>query len=68
MNDDREDRIRARAHAIWVAEGRPEGREREHWHLAERELFPDPFRSKGDDQSTIATDAAGTIAAFGRRS
>ncbi|MBV9704011.1 MAG: DUF2934 domain-containing protein, partial [Methylobacteriaceae bacterium] len=28
---DIEDRIRARAHQIWEEEGRPEGRDREHW-------------------------------------
>lgn len=30
--------MRARAHAIWVAEGRPEGRELAHWAQAAREL------------------------------
>ena len=33
-----EGRIRERAHAIWEAEGRPEGREQEHWQRACREL------------------------------
>lgn len=36
MNE--EQRIRERAHAIWEAEGRPEGRDREHWQRACREL------------------------------
>lgn len=30
--------IRARAHAIWIEEGRPEGRDREHWARAEQEV------------------------------
>ena len=30
--------IRARAHAIWLAEGMPEGREVDHWMRARREL------------------------------
>ena len=30
--------IRARAHAIWVEEGRPHGRDEDHWHRARREL------------------------------
>jgi hypothetical protein len=34
MPDDPED-IRRRAHAIWEAEGRPDGREKEHWAQAE---------------------------------
>jgi|EndMetStandDraft_8_1072994.scaffolds.fasta_scaffold1605529_2 hypothetical protein len=33
-----EDRIRARAYEIWVAEGMPDGREVEHWALAERAI------------------------------
>lgn len=32
---DREQRIRERAHAIWVAEGCPEGRAKENWEAAE---------------------------------
>lgn len=35
---DQNDRIRARAHEIWQAEGRPQGREADHWAQAEREL------------------------------
>ncbi len=37
-----DDRIRERAHAIWIAEGRPAGRATEHWLQAERELGADP--------------------------
>lgn len=35
--DDREQRVRNRAYDIWEQEGRPSGREREHWEQAERE-------------------------------
>jgi hypothetical protein len=35
---DREQKIRDRAYEIWVQEGRPEGREGEHWSQAAREL------------------------------
>ena len=38
MQDDREARIRERAHAIWEAEGRPEGREQAHWERAIAEI------------------------------
>jgi len=31
---DREERIRQRAHEIWEREGRPEGREEQHWYQA----------------------------------
>jgi hypothetical protein len=32
------ERIRTRAYQIWEQEGRPHGRDREHWHEAERQL------------------------------
>ncbi|MBM3605719.1 MAG: DUF2934 domain-containing protein [Alphaproteobacteria bacterium] len=41
------DRIRERAHQIWEAEGRPEGREAEHWAQAQDELRREG--SLGDD-------------------
>jgi hypothetical protein len=34
MSDDFEERIRAKAHELWVEEGRPEGREDVHWERA----------------------------------
>jgi hypothetical protein len=34
MMADTEQRIRERAHQIWEEEGRPEGRERDHWERA----------------------------------
>jgi hypothetical protein len=38
MTESIEDRIRARAHAIWDSEGRPEGRHDEHWRRAFEEV------------------------------
>jgi hypothetical protein len=38
MSGNLELRIRERAHAIWEREGRPEGREVEHWHMAAAEI------------------------------
>jgi hypothetical protein len=32
------DEIRVRAHQLWEQAGKPEGREEEFWHQAEREL------------------------------
>lgn len=32
------DQISARAHQIWIDEGRPSGKSLEHWYRAEREL------------------------------
>ena len=36
--DDRNERIRKRAHEIWEEEGRPEGREYSHWLRARTEI------------------------------
>ena len=33
-----EEEVRERAHAIWLIEGMPEGREVDHWMRARREL------------------------------
>jgi len=33
-----DDQIKRRAHELWEQAGRPEGRELEFWHRAEREL------------------------------
>ena len=35
---DRYERIRQRAYELWEHEGRPQGRDREHWEQAEREV------------------------------
>ncbi|SNR44296.1 DUF2934 domain-containing protein [Paracoccus sediminis] len=51
MND--QERIKQRAHEIWESEGRPEGREAEHWSRAEEELRSQSGGGKPDagDQS-----------------
>lgn len=38
MSDDRQHRIRQRAHAIWESHGRPDGADRDHWHQATQEI------------------------------
>ena len=38
MSDDREHRIRQRAHEIWEHEGRPSGRDQEHWERATKDV------------------------------
>ena len=48
----REERIRLRALEIWKEEGCPEGRSREHWEQAEREVGGDEGREAGGDQPT----------------
>lgn len=38
MSEDFESRVRARAHAIWVEEGHPDGRADEHWARAVQDV------------------------------
>jgi len=38
MEPDQEARIRERAYEIWVREGRPHGRDAEHWQKAQAEI------------------------------
>ena len=51
MQGDREERIRERARAIWEEEGRPEGKDREHWERATAEVDA----SEAGDDSEIQT-------------
>jgi hypothetical protein len=60
---DRDAQIRARAHEIWEAEGRPEGRDADHWHQAERELG---MTDKGASGGPVSHDT-GDAAAEGQR-
>ncbi|WP_441234525.1 DUF2934 domain-containing protein [Bradyrhizobium sp. 930_D9_N1_4] len=42
MAEPMDDRIRTRAHQLWELAGKPEGRDDEFWHEAQRELSGDP--------------------------
>jgi hypothetical protein len=54
----REEEIRYRAHLIWLAEGQPDGRDKEHWKQAEEivdqmpSIVPDPEEAalKAEDE------------------
>ena len=46
------DSIRDRAYALWEADGRPDGRDAEHWARAERELTDEA--ALADEQSDFA--------------
>ena len=52
MTPELEERIRLRALEIWREEGYPEGRAREHWEQAERELGGERGREPSGDHST----------------
>lgn len=38
MTDDRDEKIRKRAHELWQQEGQPDGKPDDHWYQAEREI------------------------------
>ncbi len=41
MDDDKEQRIRARAHQLWIEAGEPEGQALHHWQQAEQLVSDD---------------------------
>jgi len=53
------DAIRRRAHEIWEAEGRPEGRDQEHWIRAQRELCEEAGLCVGGIQPLPTTHVQG---------
>jgi hypothetical protein len=56
---EREDKIRVRAYDIWVAEGCPAGREREHWERATAEIDASITDGSQDTEtSSLAADPA----------
>jgi hypothetical protein len=59
MDRQQEDRVRARAHAIWEAEGRPEGRAAEHRAQAMRELAEDGSEAEEHAQLVAPTPPQG---------
>ncbi len=79
MLDAREERIRAKAHDLWEADGKPEGRDRDHWEQAaklveeeERQAArakSDPEAAKREGESSPTNDPIGvTLAAMKRQS
>jgi len=48
MSDDREQRIRERAHSLWEMDGCPHGRDQEYWHRAERMIGEEDDPNKPD--------------------
>ena len=60
MTPEREDKIRLRALEIWKEQGCPEGRAREHWGQAEREVGGDDGSEAGGNQPANQAAPAGT--------
>ncbi len=69
VNDERQEWISKRAYGLWEAEGRPHGKDREHWEQAAREraelervALPEHLKTKRnsndvDDATRRAVDA-----------
>jgi hypothetical protein len=55
-----EQEIRERAHAIWEAEGRPAGREWEHWNQAARELGAAPADLSAEQSHSFEAERQGS--------
>jgi Protein of unknown function (DUF2934) len=53
MPNPTEDQIRTRAHQLWEIAGRPEAREDEFWHEAERELKDGVVNSPDEKSKTF---------------
>jgi hypothetical protein len=54
MSDDRQHRIRQRAHAIWESHGRPHGHDRDHWDQATREIDAEDAKAKRPARAAAA--------------
>lgn len=76
--DDLEKRISQRAYEIWEREGRPDGRQEEHWSRAREEVLAEaefstpgtplePVPEPGEDREAAPTDAAPSPAGTPRR-
>lgn len=54
MMDAREERIKAKAHELWEADGKPEGRDRAHWEQAAKLIDEEEravARASGDPEA-----------------
>jgi hypothetical protein len=49
---DMEERIRERAYYIWLQEGRPEGRDKEHWELAKAQIVAEEQQQADQSDKT----------------
>jgi hypothetical protein len=62
MNEDQENRVRARAYTIWQEAGKPDGQHERHWQQALAELYPDEEAAqfaRGKPAGDVQNPAAG---------
>lgn len=60
MSNDREERVRQRAHEIWLREGQPEGHGPRHWIEAEGEIDAEDMAAKVTKPKAAAKPKAAT--------
>jgi hypothetical protein len=53
MSGPTDDQIRTRAHQLWELAGKPEGRDDDFWHEAERELNEGAANNPDEKSQTI---------------
>jgi biotin carboxyl carrier protein len=51
MQDQRDEKIRLRAYQIWEQEGRPEGKDIDHWHRADSEIEQEQYQMQAEQDS-----------------
>jgi hypothetical protein len=54
MNEERTQRVRDRAHALWEQAGRPHGQDAEHWSQAEREIAAEEIAPSSAPEESAA--------------
>ena len=70
MITDKQDLIRQRAYDLWIAEGRPDGRAKENWQEAERDLsaeladVPAADEAPAEISAPAEPEANATVAPF----
>ncbi|TPM39666.1 DUF2934 domain-containing protein [Mesorhizobium sp. B2-3-4] len=57
MTDDRQERIRNRAHQIWQEEGQPAGHHERHWHQAAADIDREDAGKKPAKKASAAGKA-----------
>jgi hypothetical protein len=60
MDQDREERVRARAYEIWEREGRQDGGHEAHWQQAEKELREEESGERQQEEGQKEEEGAAT--------
>jgi hypothetical protein len=63
MTDDRQERIRNRAHQIWQEEGHPAGQDERHWHQAAADIDREDATGKSSAAKKPSKKATGAAKA-----